>query len=308
MSRTILMSVLILSVANLIIFPSSHENSSSQVMSLKNAYAQYSDPVSNSSDNSTDSGSLPQDNSTDSGSVSQNDSIDLNQTENENTLSENTTINQQSSNEYDQNKMGENQSSGNQQEIDEANNENNNEKATHQEDQQDADNIQSAIENKTVAAEVDIGAGNEEIKSIDNNIDVSVSNSTSDEVSVKVDSKSESGPKVIILNLNSTIINVANVKYLHIMYDGHSIAPATDLNALLHPKSTDEPSYAIVVTQNGAQVFVSIPHFSTHTITLSNISKVSTIPEFPLSSIMVFVLMIALMISITRKKIHFTKI
>jgi hypothetical protein len=177
---------------------------------------------------------------------------------------------------------GENQIQANQQGIDEINNENNNERATHQENQQDANNVDNAIENKTVAAEVNIGAGNAETKSIDSNIEVHTENFTGDAVSVTVDSKTESGPKVIIFNLNSTTIDVANIKYLHVTYDGHSIAPATDVNAVLHPKSTDEPSYAIIVTQNGAQILVSIPHFSTHTITISKISKViSPVPEFP---------------------------
>ncbi|MDE1763811.1 MAG: hypothetical protein KGH88_06170 [Thaumarchaeota archaeon] len=191
--------------------------------------------------------------------------------------------NQQSSNENNQNKTEvENQPQANQEGIDEINNENNNEKATHQENQQDENDIGNAVENKTVAAEVNIGTGLEETKPIDSNIDVHT-NSTSDAVSVTVDSKTESGPKVVIFNLNSTTIDVSNVKYLHVTYDGHSIAPATDVNAVLHPKSTDEPSYAIIITQNGAQVLVSIPHFSSHTITLSQISKVipPPVPEFP---------------------------
>ncbi|MDE1765640.1 MAG: hypothetical protein KGI27_05090 [Thaumarchaeota archaeon] len=200
--------------------------------------------------------------------------------------------NQQSSNENNQNKTeGENQPQANQEGIDEINNENNNENATHQENQQDANNVENAIENKTVAAEVNIGQGNEETKSIDSNIDVHT-NSTSDAVSVTVDSKTESGPKVMVFNLNSTTIDVSNVKYLHVTYDGHPIAPATDVNAVLHPKSTDEPSYAILITQHGAQIIVSIPHFSTHTITLSNISKVILpVPEFPIP---VYVLIVAL--------------
>ncbi len=191
--------------------------------------------------------------------------------------------NQNSTNENNQNVTeGENQTQANQQGVDEINNENNNEKATHQENQQDANNVENAIENKTVAAEVNIGVGNQETKSIDSNIEVHTDNSIGDTVSVTVGSKTESGPKVIIFNLNSTTIDAANVKYLHITYDGHSIAPATDVNAVLHPKNTDEPSYAIIVTQNGAQILVSIPHFSTHTITISKISKViSPVPEFP---------------------------
>ncbi len=205
--------------------------------------------------------------------------------------------NQKSSNENNQNKTeGENQPQANQEGIDEINNENNNEKATHQENQQDANNVENAIENKTVAAEVNIGTGNEETKSIDSNIDVHT-NSTSDAVSVTVDSKTESGPKVLVFNLNSTTVDVSNIKYLHVTYDGHPIAPATDVNAVLHPKSTDEPSYAILITQHGAQIIVSIPHFSSHTITLSNISKVILpVPEFPIPALALIVALISIVI------------
>ena len=139
---------------------------------------------------------------------------DQNKTEGEQQLE----ANQQSSDENNQNKTeGENQSESNQEGIDEIDNENNNEKATHEENQQDTNDIKNAMENTTVAAEINIGAGNEEIKSIDSNIEVHTDNSTSDDaVSVTVDSKTESGPKVIIFNLNSTTIDVANIKYLHI--------------------------------------------------------------------------------------------
>ncbi len=196
---------------------------------------------------------------------------------------ENYQINQEEENKT--NHQDENQTS--QEDTEELDNEHNNEKATHQEDQQINNDVSDAIENKTVSTIVNIGEKNEETKSIDDNIESHTDNSTADSVSVTVDSKIESGPKVIIFNLNSTTIDASSVKYLHITYDGQSIAPAADLNSVLHAKSTDNPSYAIIITQNGAQVLVSIPHFSTHTITLSSISKVMSpvppVPEFPLA-------------------------
>jgi hypothetical protein len=72
------------------------------------------------------------------------------------------------------------------------------------------------------------------------------------------------------------------------------------MDAILHAKSTDNPSFAIVVTQSGIQVLVLIPHFSTHTITITNMSKViPAIPEFgPLVGVMIIISVIgSLMIS-----------
>ena len=196
-----------------------------------------------------------------------------------------------------ENNTDENQPEANQEGIDEIENENNNEQATHEENEQITNDVENAKNDKTVAAEVNIEAGNVDMTSIDSDIAVHIDNSTNDEVNISVSAPDQTGPKIIIVNLNSTTIDVANVKYLHIEYDGRSIAPATDINAVLHPASTDEPTYAIIITQNGAQVLVSIPHFSPHTITISKISKViPPIPEFPIAWLTLLIAVIPIVI------------
>ncbi len=75
------------------------------------------------------------------------------------------------------------------------------------------------------------------------------------------------------MNLPLEFVGVASMALL-------SFVNQTD--AILHAKSTDNPSFAIVVTQSGVQVLVLVPHFSSHTITLTNMSKViPAVPEFP---------------------------
>jgi hypothetical protein len=255
------------------------------------AFAQYGDDNTKQSSHNTNDTS--KDNSVDE-SQNYTASQDQNKTEESQSeyksSNENNQTNQEENNQANQEEnktdhQDENQTS--QEDMEELDNEHNNEKATHNEDQQTNNDVSDAIENKTVSTIVNIGEHNQETKSIDDNIEAHTDNSTNDQVSVTVDSKTESGPKVIIFNLNSTTIDVSSVKFLHITYDNQSIAPAADINSVLHAKSTDNPSYAIIITQNGAQVLVSIPHFSTHTITLSSISKVMSpippVPEFPLA-------------------------
>lgn len=212
-------------------------------------------------------------------------------------------------NETQANMEGENETLGtpveeNQTSSEDIENEMNNEKAMHHQTEQDATDIEEAKTNQTIAAEVDIDQGNVNQKSIDNSVTVKTENSTSDTVNLTVSATNQTGPKVILINLNSTTIDVANVKYLHVMYDGNPIAPAANIDEILHTTSSDQPHYAILITQSGAQILISIPHFSTHTITLSSISKViSPVPEFPLSVIAVFASIIAITIAITRKRI-----
>lgn len=179
----------------------------------------------------------------------------------------------------------EQESENNQQSLSENNDEidieNNNLNATHNQTEHDVNNIDDAKTNETIAAEINIGNQNVETQSIDHNIQVNIQNS-SDTVNITISATNQTGPKVILVNLNSTTIDVANIKYLHIMYDGHRITPAANVVEILHTTSSDEPHYAILITQSGAQILISVPHFSTHTITIDKISKViPAVPEFP---------------------------
>ncbi len=156
--------------------------------------------------------------------------------------------------------------------------------------QQDIQSINQARDNQTIAAEVNVGSNQAQTTSIDNNVSVQTTSNTPDSLNVNVSASSQTGPKVIAFNLNATTINVANLKDLGVMYDGKLISPAPNMDAILHAKPTDNPSFAIVVTQSGIQVLVLVPHFSTHTITLTNMSKViPSVPEFPFTAIVLVI-------------------
>ncbi|MHB8546709.1 MAG: PEFG-CTERM sorting domain-containing protein [Nitrosotalea sp.] len=195
-----------------------------------------------------------------------------------------------------------------QQELDqesEIKNENNNINATHKMTEQDLSNIEGAKANETIAAEINVGIGNVEHKSIDNNVMVQTANVTNNSVAITVNASSGTGPKVILINLNSTTIDVSSINSMHVLYDGHPITPAANIDEIMHSTSSDPPRYAILITQSGAQILISIPHFSTHTITLTNMSQViPAVPEFPLSVIVVFALMITAAIAIARKRLN----
>jgi predicted secreted protein with PEFG-CTERM motif len=110
-----------------------------------------------------------------------------------------------------------------------------------------------------------------------------------------VNASEQAGPKVILVNLGNTTINVSELRYIGVMFDGQPIAPSPDVNAILHPKSTDNPSFAIIVTSGGAQILVLIPHFSTHTITITNLPKTtSPIPEFPATTLALTIALISI--------------
>ena len=238
---------------------------------------------------------------------SENSVLKFNQDSNQ-TQSEHQAVNEnqnQAENEVKNTNKTESEHQGENQQIPSAEieNENNNLNATHHATEQDVSDIAEAKANETIAAQVDIGAGNVSEKSIDNNVVVKVENTTNDAVSMTVSASSQSGPKVILINLNSTTIDVGNMKYLHIMYDGNPIDPAANITEVLHPVASGQPHFAILVTQSGAQILISIPHFSTHTITITSISKViPSVPEFGPIVALVFVIALISAITITKIK------
>src|SRR5574340_71164 len=180
----------------------------------------------------------------------------------------------------------------------------NNERITHHVTDQERSHIEDAKTNQTIAAEIEIDNGTVDHKSIDNNIVVQTTNSSANSVNITVSATNETGPKVILVNLNSTTIDVSSIKYLHVLYDGKVITPADNVDQVLHATSSDDPHYSILITTNGAQVLISIPHFSTHTITLDSLSKViPAIPEFPFA---ILALMIGTFSIILIPKIRFS--
>jgi len=207
------------------------------------------------------------------------------------------------------NKTGDEHQTETEQKSTEIENENNNLNATYHPTERDLSDIAEAKTNQTIAAQVNIGAGSVDEKSIDNNIVLKVENTTNDAVNMTVSASSQSGPKVILINLNSTTIDVANIKYLHIMYDGQPITPAVSVSDVLHPTSSSQPHFAILVTQSGAQILISIPHFSTHTITITSLSKViPSVPEFgPLAAIVSIVGIFSVVIISRKAKFHLLK-
>ncbi|MGB6463109.1 MAG: PKD domain-containing protein [Nitrosotalea sp.] len=167
---------------------------------------------------------------------------------------------------------------------------------------QDLASINDARNNQTIAAEINVVNQTVQTTSINSNVSVQTNNTSPDSLSISVSAPSQTTPKVIVVNIAATTIDIANLKDLGVMYDGASIPPASNIDSILHAKSTDSPSFAIVITQSGAQILILIPHFSTHTITITNMSKViPAVPEFGSLAGMIIVISIITVVIISGK-------
>ena len=97
-------------------------------------------------------------------------------------------------------------------------------------------------------------------------VDIRVS--LGEKVEVTVSSEVENG-KTIMLNIDNQTIPVPEPGEIRVLYDNVEVGLADDYSDVLNPTNENVPEYLILLGEKGAQVLVSIPQFSVHTITIT---------------------------------------
>lgn len=91
-------------------------------------------------------------------------------------------------------------------------------------------------------------------------------------VSFTVSGNESSSGKTVVINVNSSVFN--SDKDIAVEYDGETIKMADDINDVLNPNDDgSNPEYLITRGNNGAQILVSIPHFSEHEIMIYSVAE-----------------------------------
>ncbi|MHB8634254.1 MAG: hypothetical protein ACYDBQ_09885 [Thermoplasmatota archaeon] len=156
--------------------------------------------------------------------------------------------------------------------------------------------IQNGIEDKRVAAIIQVGANRKDVSNGtevmafgDMNITVSPPAgflTADDPLRVRVSSEIHGG-RTIVLKVNRTMLTSLDPSTLQLRYFDVGdngvrsevlFKPAPNLTAILDPASAvdpvtgiGQPEYYVVQDQYGLQVLVSIPHFSAHEITIASV-------------------------------------
>lgn len=148
-----------------------------------------------------------------------------------------------------------------------------------------------------IAVKVNIKGQDIETKTIDNSVAVHLGNRTEDSVSIIVSAPDKTNSRVILINLENNTINIANLRYLEVEYDSYPIQQAASVGSILHAKASDDPSYVIIATQGGAKILVLIPYFSTHIITITNLTNLTLpVPEFPTTELLLAIALIPILL------------
>jgi len=134
-------------------------------------------------------------------------------------------------------------------------------------------------------------------------IQLEVEVSVGEKVEVTVSSEVEKG-KTVILNIDDHTLPVLQLDGIIVLYDNEEIGPADDYEDVLDPTDENVPEYLILIGEKGIQVLVSIPRFSTHTITITHVPEV---PPAALNVVLIIgiaVLVVGIIIALTVKLPH----
>jgi len=123
----------------------------------------------------------------------------------------------------------------------------------------------------TTAAIIDIKVEGQEISSEVvakiRDLDIQIE-AQPNKVIVKVGSVKEKG-RTITINIDKTVLSIEEINEVSVLYDGKEIKLADNYTDVLNPNDEHNPEYLVLIGAEGIQVLVSIPNFSTHTITVA---------------------------------------
>lgn len=121
------------------------------------------------------------------------------------------------------------------------------------------------------------------------------------EIRVVVESESREG-RTVVINMDNTVFPLAQVSRLKVLVDGEEASLAEDYSDVLDPTNDGERAeYLVLIGERGIQVLVSLPHFSTRTITIRGPIAAPSVWTPALVAVSIVIVVLILLFSFRRK-------
>jgi len=166
--------------------------------------------------------------------------------------------------------------------------------------------LENAILNDKIALYLNIqsiGGAVESSKELEQGVDTDFEVTAGEKVEITITSADENG-KTIIVNVDNTTIPTSSASGIMVLYDGASIQLANNYGDVLNPSDESTPEYLVVLGETGAQVLVSIPEFSTHTIVITNALPNSMLTYIAVGGVLAVVLLVVGWRLLLRRKVR----
>lgn len=125
--------------------------------------------------------------------------------------------------------------------------------------------IDEAIRNNTIPFVVQVSGGNVDFSVTDHNFTIFAGVLNGNGIQISVSGQNGTSSRVLLVNLSGSQ-GFLDKGTLLVKYDGAKVQEASSLSQVFGVKPADSPTFVVVSSASGIQLFISIPHFSSHVI------------------------------------------
>ncbi|HEV2226162.1 MAG TPA: hypothetical protein VGR56_05080 [Nitrososphaerales archaeon] len=173
-------------------------------------------------------------------------------------------------------------------------------------DEAEQNEIQDAEANGTIAGEVQVNDTSVSATLTDPRFSLVPTEGANGQLNIQVSGQNVAGPRSFLVTLSNSMDPTTHT--LAVTLDGVHVSQASSIGQVLHP-STNTASYIVMKSSSGYRLLVSIPHFSSHLLTILPLAPGPYQGFFPVSGVALAGVVIALtaLITITftrRKRIY----
>jgi hypothetical protein len=173
-------------------------------------------------------------------------------------------------------------------------------------DEDEQNEIQDAEANGTIAGEVQVNDTSVSATVMDPRFSLVPAGGANGLLNIQVSGQNVTGPRSFLVTLSNSMDPTTHT--LVVTLDGIHVSQASSIGQVLHT-STNTASYIVMKSSSGYQLLVSIPHFSTHLLTILPLAPGPYQGFFPVSGVALAGVVIALTALITvtftrRKRIY----
>ena len=132
-------------------------------------------------------------------------------------------------------------------------------------DEGEENQIQSAESDQTIAGEVQVGDTSASTSVTDSRFSLAATEGADGRLDVQVSGNNVNGPRSFLISLSKSMDPTTHT--LVVSLDGQRVTQASSLGQVLH-SSSSTANYVVVKSTSGYRLLVSVPHFSTHQLSI----------------------------------------
>ncbi len=130
--------------------------------------------------------------------------------------------------------------------------------------------IVEKVNEEKVGAQINVKSSDQSVLYYSNNYEIEIQK-IQDEVSFSISAEEGTSSTILVVNIDEKVLT--NLNNLEVKYDGGKIEEFTDIEEFFNIDENSELGWIQLSTKTETFVFVRVPHFSEHTITITSVAQ-----------------------------------